>query len=150
MRSFVLFFAMLITSSCHAQGSDKSPIYYEPHPDVLVKLKEYINASTKNDSKVKFAFQLSQEGNNRYRIGIISYDNGIIEDNDLIYSKVISKTNRFIKIGELDIPLFFSSDLSLADFGKQKMPDGRIASKWVLFNFDGYSITFDRNGIIYK
>ena len=98
---------------------------------------------------MKFAAKLSTEDNGRYFLSLTEYTEKD-ENFKLIKEKVVQKSNRLLRIGKLDIPIFLSLDLEFADLGSEKLPNGRIAKTKVLHISDGFSITFDRSGVIYE
>lgn len=53
-------------------------------------------------------------------------------------------------IDNCKIPIINESDLVFAELGKNKAADGRIMKPRIIMNFDGFTLTFDKSGVIYK
>ena len=146
---FTILIISFLTVSCKSQSSSDS-IFYELHKNVAHKVEKHLNGRLEQSNQIKFVADLSNLPDGKYLLSLIEYEGTDTKGFDLIFNQLVKKTNRFLRTDNYKIPLILSFDLLFADLGKTKMPDGRIASKRVVFNFDGYSITFDRNGIIYE
>lgn len=93
--------------------------------------------------------KLSVNADMNYVLSIIDNSEPLDADN-LINEKIMKRTNRRLRVNEnCFLPLLFEEDLIFTDFGREKQSDGRIARKRILFNFDGFTITFDKLGRIY-
>lgn len=149
MRFVILVMLVFIGTSCSAQM--KNHIYYDLPKTVTGQIKEHIEHYISKDSSTCFVADLSQNSNNQYLLSIVDYksENGS-KVFGLLYSEVIKKSNRMLRVGDYEIPIMISEDMVFADLGETKMPDGRVAKKRVLMTFDGYTIAFDRSGKIYE
>ncbi len=147
---FVLFYLMIGASvPCVAQT--KNHIYYDLPKSINTRVRDHIDHYLSKGTDTDFVADLSENTDGRYLLSIIDYKKGSgPKVFGLLYSEVINKSNRMLKIGKYTIPIITSEDMIFADLGETKMPDGRVAKKRVIMNFDGYTITFDRSGKIYE
>lgn len=142
-----IFFLSIIVlfSSCKVKGQQ---IVYDLPQKVTEKAKDYLDKYKGTDSK--FIAKLSKQGDERYILFIIHYDFAGLESFRLIEEGLIKKTSRVIRVKEVLLPLLTDEDFLFADLGSEKMKDGRIAKKKVIFNSEGYPIYFDKSGELYE
>jgi hypothetical protein len=145
MYFLILVLATLLNFNFSVSAQSKFIIYDLPE-GVTDKVKEYI---IENKNCSRFVAKLSVNTDMNYVLSIIDNSEPLDADN-LINERIIKKTNRRLRINEnCLLPLILEEDLIFADFGREKQSDGRIARKKLLFNFDGFTITFDKLGRIY-
>ena len=144
-----VFFVLLLASwpSCKAQNSDY--IMYDLPDPVSEKLNERINYVSSKNEAAKFVGLLNKVDHERYNLALIDYDAKTQKKVLGLLSTVVLKSNRAIQLGEQVVPLITNEDILFANLGKEKMPDGRIAKKRVIFNYNGFSIAFNRVGTIF-
>lgn len=123
-------------------------IIYDLPQEVTEKAKDYLDKHNGTDSK--FIARLSKQGDERYILFIIHYDFAGLENFKLIEEGLIKKTSRVIRVNKVLLPLITDEDFLFADFGSEKMKDGRIAKKKVIFNSEGYPIYFEKSGRLYE
>jgi hypothetical protein len=143
-RMFFLSVIILI-SSCKMNGQQ---IVYDLPEKVTEKARDYLDQYKGTDSK--FIAKLSKQGDEKYILFIIHYDFAGLENFKLIEEGLVKKTSRVIRVNELLLPLLTDEDFLFADFGSEKMKDGRVAKKKVIFNSEGYPIYFDKRGKLYE
>lgn len=146
LHTFAFF--LLISFSSKAQSDF---IVYDLPESVTNKVKEYIDGYRLKDNNKQFSGYLFNNKGNHYVLGIMIHDIQSIDTLDLIQEKIIKKTNRMIRAKEdYLIPLMIHEDLIFADLGHTKQKNGKVVRKKVIYNFDGYIITFNKSGKIYK
>lgn len=132
-------------TSCQTQGQQ---IIYDLPESVTTKAREHMGKFKSPDSK--FIAQLSKQNDGRYVLFIINYDFAGLENFKLIEEMLIKQTSRVIRVDKILLPLITDEDFLFADFGTEKMKDGRTAKKKIVFNSESYAINFDKNGKLYS
>lgn len=131
-------------SSCKTQSQQ---IVYDLPESVTSKVSEHIS-KFKPDSK--FIAQLSKQNDGRYVLLIMLYDFSGLESFKLVEG-LIEKTSRVVRVKEgLLLPLITDEDFLFSDFGSEKMKNGRVAKKKVVFTSEGYPIHFDKTGKLFE
>lgn len=144
MRKILFLIILGMLSSCKMQGQQ---IVYDLPESVTAKASEYIS-KFKPDSR--FIAQLSKQNDGRYILFIMLYDFSGLESFKLVEG-LIERTSRVVRVKEgLLLPLVTDEDFLFADFGSEKMKNGRIAKKKVVFTSEGYPIRFDKNGKLFE
>jgi hypothetical protein len=145
----VLVLIVFIGTSCSAQM--KNYIYYDLPEAVTDRIGKHIESRLAKNKDLRFTANLYQNSDNNYVVSIIDYHAKSNSDSfNLVIEGIIEKSNRMLRVDNIEIPIMTSEDMIFADLGKTKMPDGRIAKKRVQMIFDGFTITFDRSGKIYE
>jgi hypothetical protein len=122
-------------------------IVYDLPESVTAKASEHIS-KFRPDSK--FIAQLSKQNDGRYVLYVILYDFSGLESFKLVEG-LIDRTSRVVRVNEgLLLPLVTDEDFLFSDFGSEKMKDGRIAKKKVVFTSEGYPICFDKTGKLFE
>jgi hypothetical protein len=148
MRFVILVMVIFMDTSCSAQV--KNCIYYDLPEAVTSQIREHIESSLSENKSLLFVAQIYKDVDNNHVVSIVDYTAKDSSDSfGLLYSEVVMKSNRMLRIDDYVIPIMISEDMVFADLGEAKMPDGRIAKKRVLMTFDGFTITFDRSGKIF-
>lgn len=144
MRKILFLIILGIVSSCKMQGQQ---ILYDLPESVTAKASDYISKFEPNN---KFIAQLSSQNDGKYVLFIILYDFSGVESFKLVEG-LIEKTSRFVRVNEgLLLPLVTDEDFLFADFGSEKMKDGRVAKRKVVFTSEGYPIYFDKAGKLFE
>jgi hypothetical protein len=131
-------------SSCKLQGQQ---IVYDLPESVTDKVSEHISEFSPGS---KFIAQLSKQNDGTYVLFIILYDFSGLESFKLVEG-LIESTSRVVKVKEgLFLPLVTDEDFLFADFGSEKMKNGRVAKKKVVFTSEGYPIRFDKTGKLFE
>jgi hypothetical protein len=144
MRKISFLVILAILSSCKMHGQK---IVYDLPESVTTKISQHIG-QFKSDSR--FIAQLSKQSDGKYIVFIIPYDFEGLENFQLIEG-LINKTSRVVRVSEgLLLPLVTDEDFLFADFGSEKMKDGRVAKKKVFFTSEGYPVYFDKSGKLYE
>ncbi|WP_400191858.1 hypothetical protein [Hymenobacter sp. B81] len=148
-----LLFAMSI--ALHAQSAvvEKSAvpagIVYQFPEAVTRKVNDYLDKVSGERDTVRYACKLYIRADGKYHIGIWDFYSGKRKD-DLLYNRIISKSNRHVDLGNNRLlPVFFDHDLAFADLGSVRTADGRIGQIKLISSFDGFTVTFDHKGTIY-
>ena len=149
MTNFHLFLGLitLLLFSCE-NDKEHSRIYYEFPEPVIEKIEDQVLHRTDEVKGLNFALLFTEDSTNIYSVSIIEIESSNTDNFDLINKTLVQGSNRVVKVNQLEVPLIFSTDLIFADFGKKEMPDGRISRTRVIFNFDGFSFSFNRAGQI--
>lgn len=148
MKHYLVLTLTVFSLSCVGQKSDH--IYYELPESVNGKVAEYIKDLSAKNKAIEFAAKLFEGENQRYVLTLVEFDKDKLEKDDLVYTFLVKKTNRFLRLHDLEIPLYLHLDLQFADFGKEVLPNGKVARTKVLQFTHGFNITFDSNGNIYE
>lgn len=145
----ISFIALLLLCSCQAKSQK---IVYQFPQKVTEEITGYIsNQKTEND-KFILVLMLTPSQDQKFTISI--FENKV-DSSDLVYNVLIKNTNRFVNIDNNFIPIITSEDIQFADFGTVNYPNEktgkrRTGKKKVMMNIDGFTITFDNNGTIFK
>jgi hypothetical protein len=109
--------------------------------------------NSKYNDSTKFFVLFTVEKSERYAVTIVDFS--LTTPNlGLINEVLVSKTNRFARVGNKLIPLVTREDLEFADFGTEETPNSKsekrkIGKRKVIFNSEHFTITFDKSGKIY-
>jgi len=144
MIRFILILG-LIAFGCKSNAQ----IVYDLPESVIKKIDERI--LEKRDQK--YLVLLSRRDSSKYSISIEQISSNV-ESFKIIQETLVDKTNRFVKVKDMMIPLITWDDIYLADYGRVYYPDAknekrRVGKRKVNFVSDTPLIVFDLSGKIY-
>ena len=123
-------------------------IIYDLPKEVTEKADDFLRKQ-----KGSYSILFSSLDSGRFSISFLKVDNSD-KNFELINSKLIQRSNRFLRVKDMLYPIITREDLQFADFGTENTPNSgshhrRNGKIKVHLTSDEYSITFDKTGIIY-
>src|ERR1043166_6192861 len=115
MNKCPLLFALLCIS-CATKGQN---IVYDFPETVTTKLADHISKG-KNSKVVGL---LTKEDSGKYSITIIENDFSKNDNLKIIDETLIKKTNHFLRLNKILVPIITNEDLQFADFGTVETPN---------------------------
>ncbi len=141
---------MFVSALTYCSSTKGQYIIYDLPESVTSKVEKYLDKYKSAGDTSKFVAQLSKSADGKYTLFIINHDFSGLENFKLIEEYLIKRTSRKIRINETLLPLITDEDFIFADFGSEKMKNGRMAKKKVVFTSESYAIKFDKSGKIYN
>jgi hypothetical protein len=142
-RYFVVIFVLCASCSAKAQHI----VYDLPEP-VIQQIDKHISFYS---DTTKFAILFSSLDSGKYRISILK-DLWSFKEID---ETLIQKTNRFVRVNKMLVPMITRDDITFADFGTVYTPESKsdkrkVGKKKIHFTDDSKGIIFDKDGRIYQ
>jgi hypothetical protein len=146
MKTYMLAFLTFISGAANAQE-----IIYDFPKSVADKVQQHISQYS---DTTNFVALLNVENDGKYLLTVMTDDFTIKSNFKDITDVLIKKTNRFVKVNDVKMPMITGEDLIFADFGTVSTPDSksekrRVGKKRPVFVAEDWSISFDRAGKIY-
>lgn len=140
----LLLVSLVFLTSC--KGWQDGPIFYRLSTEVYDELDRYLDEfSNLKDSD--FAAKMYKDGDGNYVITLLNLRSQDSKDKfSLVNEKIIQKSNRYLSIKNIKIPIFTPLDLALADVGTVKSNSGREGRPAMIMFLDGFTITFNSSG----
>lgn len=135
--TLISIFFILFHNFVYAQKD--SIIYMFPE-----NVSGFVSDAIKKINIKEVSIQISEKSTGIYSLYFYTPKN----NQDIIWKKIILKSNRFVKIHNIFIPLFFESDLNFSDFGQREV-NGKIYRKKITWISENEIIKFDKFGKIY-
>lgn len=141
-KFFPVIFIVCLSCSAGAQN-----IVYDFPESVVQKIDKHISWYP---DTTKFAILFSSLDSGKYRISILND----LTSHKAINETLVQKTNRFVRVHNILIPMITTEDITFADFGTVYTPESKsekrkVGKKKILFTDDSKGITFDKSGKVY-
>jgi hypothetical protein len=138
---------IIVAVTCLSCSARAQQIVYDLPQPVVNKIFQQISASP---DTAKLAILLTSLEQGKYKVSILDRLSAHKDINETL----VKRTNRFVKVNEILIPLITHEDIAFADFGTVLTPESknekrRVGKKKIIFTDDSKGITFDRSGKIY-